>query len=210
MTNKEPAPDDVEALLSRLLTDAADLALHINAGLDDWPKYHERYLVARAALLAAFARLKEERDVAEDALRHHGYRKSCDIPACNCGDQWYHGGHASERLRELSEIIRENGKTLKQAAEGMVERIAALERENADLKYKADAAELSLMSANEQVADLERENEELRFVGAGEAEDNLRLRSQLARYQWVPQGSDDIAYRKEIGPPPAEKERGNG
>jgi hypothetical protein len=51
---------------------------------------------------------------AEDALLRKGYRRSCDIPACNCGDQWAHGGHAEERLHELSETAGEltQGKTL--------------------------------------------------------------------------------------------------
>jgi hypothetical protein len=45
----------------------------------------------------------EQLEVAESALIRHGYRKSCDIPACNCGDQWNHGGNAAMRLREFSE-----------------------------------------------------------------------------------------------------------
>lgn len=63
----------------------------------------------------------DERDKAESALLRHGYRKTCDIPACNCGDQWTHGGHAAERLREFRyELDRDrpsyknNGKTILQ------------------------------------------------------------------------------------------------
>jgi hypothetical protein len=51
---------------------------------------------------------RESRDVAERALRMHGYRKSCDIPACNCGDQWIHGGTSERRLRE---VLDENAET---------------------------------------------------------------------------------------------------
>lgn len=54
---------------------------------------------------------------AEAALERKGYRKSCDISACNCGDQWTHGGHAEQRLYELREAFEQagidlNGKTL--------------------------------------------------------------------------------------------------
>ena len=38
---------------------------------------------------------------AESALSRKGYRRSCDIPACNCGDSWAHGGYADTRLREI-------------------------------------------------------------------------------------------------------------
>jgi hypothetical protein len=47
--------------------------------------------------------MREERDAAERALQMRGYRKSCDIPACNCGDQWLHGGTAERRLHEVLE-----------------------------------------------------------------------------------------------------------
>lgn len=49
--------------------------------------------------------LKDTLEIAERALRYQGYRKSCDIAACNCGDQWQHGGHANERLREISDAL---------------------------------------------------------------------------------------------------------
>jgi hypothetical protein len=57
--------------------------------------------------------LERQLATAEGALRSKGYRKSCDIPACNCGDQWNHGGHAEERLREIGDALPyENGKTI--------------------------------------------------------------------------------------------------
>lgn len=40
--------------------------------------------------------------LAEEFIEHRGYRR-CDIPACNCG-RW-HGGHAQERLREISDVL---------------------------------------------------------------------------------------------------------
>lgn len=48
---------------------------------------------------------KERADIAEAALLRHGYRKSCDIAACNCGDQWSHGGHAERLCGELKDMI---------------------------------------------------------------------------------------------------------
>lgn len=54
-----------------------------------------------------------ELDTAERALIRAGYRKSCDISVCNCGSQWGHGGHADQRLREISDALPyENGKTI--------------------------------------------------------------------------------------------------
>ena len=37
-----------------------------------------------------------------DFLLRHGYRR-CDIPACNCGS--WHGGHANQRLSEISDYL---------------------------------------------------------------------------------------------------------
>lgn len=79
----------------------------------------------RAACLEHLLKL----DVAVDALRRHGYRESCDIPACNCGDQWNHGGHAAERLRELADVLYENGKTPLQVAKGLVDRLDKVQLE---------------------------------------------------------------------------------
>ena len=75
-----------------------------------------------ATLQAQLAAIKQERDEAEYALQSKGYRKSCDIMACNCGDQWNHGGHAQERLRELRDALPfVNGKTLLTIATDLVE-----------------------------------------------------------------------------------------
>lgn len=74
-------------------------------------------------LLAAYVQRKlGEGIVAEDALYRKGYRKSCDIPACNCGDQWTHGGHADARLQEIDEALypRTNGKTILTAVNELV------------------------------------------------------------------------------------------
>lgn len=67
--------------------------------------------------------------LAESALLRAGYRRSCDIPACNCGDQWVHGGHANERLRELAELLdafefESRGGTILQRVERLLERLA--------------------------------------------------------------------------------------
>ena len=75
--------------------------------------------------------LKGRLDVAERALSHHGYRKSCDIPACNCGDRWNHGGHAAERLSEISSVTGDyyrNGESLATR----IQRIVAIADGNAE------------------------------------------------------------------------------
>jgi len=64
-----------------------------------------------AAALLACAETARKLEVAERALLHHGYRKSCDIPACNCGDQWLHGGNAAQRLSEIGGVLRDEGLT---------------------------------------------------------------------------------------------------
>lgn len=75
------------------------------------------------------ATLQRDLKTAERALRSEGYRKSCDIAACNCGDQWHHGGYANERLREISEALAEpweNGKTILQRVEALQRDLAAV------------------------------------------------------------------------------------
>jgi hypothetical protein len=73
---------------------------------------------------------------AEDALLRKGYRLSCDIPACNCGDQWNHGGHAEMRLSEIGEaleqaVARRNGQTI---LADVVHALACLDRAEAELE----------------------------------------------------------------------------
>lgn len=73
-------------------------------------------------LKAKLRQVEEERDTAIRALHHHGYKKSCDIPACNCGDQWLHGGHAGERLRAIGEVLPfTNGATILQRVKQVLE-----------------------------------------------------------------------------------------
>jgi len=88
--------------------------------------------VVKAA--AELRRLHAELATAEYALRSKGYRKSCDISACNCGDQWSHGGNADARLRELSSELHRspvdmNGKTLLAGLSELVERAEKAEAE---------------------------------------------------------------------------------
>lgn len=89
----------------------------------------EKASAARSLYEAEIETLQSRLDAAESALRRKGYRRSCDIPACNCGDQWNHGGHASERLSELSDVIRENGVTLLDAAKNLVQRLGDAEEQ---------------------------------------------------------------------------------
>lgn len=91
------------------------------------------------ALRARLVQVEGNLSVAEDALLRHGYRKSCSIAACNCGDQWSHGGSARERLTEIGEAfdsagIDRNGKTLLQATNETIARAEKAEQENARLR----------------------------------------------------------------------------
>jgi hypothetical protein len=76
-----------------------------------------KYIVAMwnstPALLADLTAVERERDEqtlqlnrALDFIERQGYRR-CDCPACNCGS--WHGGNASERLRELTEAMNNAG-----------------------------------------------------------------------------------------------------
>ena len=80
---------------------------------------------------------------AESALRHHGYRESCDIPACNCGDQWMHGGHADARLREIRDELGElaNGKTILRAVKDLQAQLHRALGELAGLRGLVEAYE---------------------------------------------------------------------
>ncbi|MFN3075360.1 MAG: hypothetical protein ABT940_00490 [Alphaproteobacteria bacterium] len=126
----------VEKLEDWRATVTAALGREGGALFDDVPK-HIKGMVSQLATLTA------ERDELERILYRKGYRKSCDIPACNCGDQWNHGGNAEERLRELHDALPYvNGKTLLTIVKELVadrdrlrEQIEALRRE----AYKLDA-----------------------------------------------------------------------
>lgn len=99
-----------------------------------------RYLAARLRALPA---AEADEDLADAALRRRleaynaklrdvlarkGYRESCDIPACNCGDEWAHGGYAETRLREIGDLLglRTQGVTLADAVKRLVEQDDAL------------------------------------------------------------------------------------
>lgn len=97
---------------------------------------YDACLASHRALASAYAEVEKRLAVAERALLGKGYRKSCDIPACNCGDQWNHGGHANERLREISDAMPyENGKTVLQQVESLTAKLAEAEQER-DANFK--------------------------------------------------------------------------
>lgn len=93
---------ELEAECARLTTerDAAQAAMVDGA-------------LREAALLARAER-------AERFISDEGYRR-CDIPACNC--PYWHGGNASNRLREISEVLgdRTQGVTILNAVRALVE-----------------------------------------------------------------------------------------
>jgi len=72
---------------------------------------------------------------AESALTRKGYRKSCGIPACNCGDQWNHGGMADERLREIYDELgmEAQGVTILDAVKRRGSALAECQRERLEL-----------------------------------------------------------------------------
>lgn len=76
---------------------------------------------------AVIDKLQEDLETAERALRSNGYRKDCDIPACNCGPRWNHGGYADQRLREISDALHyANGATILQRVEQQAKENEAL------------------------------------------------------------------------------------
>lgn len=84
---------------------------------------------------AELAQCREELRVSERALHGKGYRKSCDIPACNCGDQWNHGGHADTRLMEISDALPYvNGKTILTRVQDIVDDLAQATQREARLR----------------------------------------------------------------------------
>ena len=100
--------------------------------------------------------LKTELAIAERSLISKGYRKECNISACNCGGQWTHGGKAEERLQEISDAVPyANGVTIL----GRVEQL------------KADLAQ-----ANQKCLDWQKE-----FKGAVEGYDDIEKELQQAQ-----------------------------
>ena len=77
---------------------------------------------ARREVESQLYELRDRLDKAEGALLRKGYAKNCDIPVCNCGDQWNHGGFAEIRLDEISRALdgRDYGKTILAAVEELV------------------------------------------------------------------------------------------
>jgi hypothetical protein len=69
------------------------------AALDDRIAYYKR-------CESQLAEAVQAREKAEGFIADEGYRR-CDIPACNCGS--WHGGHAADRLREISDTLADAG-----------------------------------------------------------------------------------------------------
>lgn len=100
-------------------------------------------------------REREARDAQLEAalifLERRGYRR-CDIPACNCGS--WHGGHASERLREIDEALAECGIERQTASEART----ILQRVNIALAQRsASQAELAAVREDAVIGKLVRE-----------------------------------------------------
>lgn len=88
---------------------------------------------------ATITRLTAELKAAEDAMHMKGYQKSCDIQACNCGDQWNHGGNADERLRELRDELDTNGVTILDAVKALKAELMDVKEQLAEERLREEA-----------------------------------------------------------------------
>lgn len=140
-------------------------------------------IASHRALADRLAEVARERDEAERALRSKGYRKECDIPACNCGRQWNHGGHAESRLREIDEALPyENGKTILQRVEGVVRQLndarATMAKQAAELQAIRDTVGDTDFALRQQVARL-REALQGCVIYIQQAEDDGQVNSLI-------------------------------
>jgi len=95
-------------------------------------------------------RLRAQLEVAERALRNKGYRKSCEISECNCGDQWNHGGNAEQRLSEIADAVRTNGETVLQSVQRLVTKVETLTagRDTALREWNAELTKNEVLTAD--------------------------------------------------------------
>lgn len=135
-----------------------DLMARIASLKDHRDRFREAAAAVRALLTApppTAGAAKELRDRA-DFMHREGYRE-CDIAACNCGS--WHGGHAANRLREISDIVPHNGILLRDAIAALVDlgHNGLRELLEAMLEYFEDRSDIS--GPNERVP-----NQEMRFA----------------------------------------------
>lgn len=128
----------IEAENAQLKAAIDDSVRAHRAQIDELKKQVAEYVcveMERDQLKAELEQCQDELRIAERALRGKGYRKSCDIPACNCGDQWNHGGNADTRLREISDALPYvNGKTILARVQDVVEALAQATQREARLR----------------------------------------------------------------------------
>ena len=58
---------------------------------------------------------------AENRLISEGYSRECNIPACNCGNRWAHGGRALRQLSAIADIVPHDGVSLLDAVQKLVD-----------------------------------------------------------------------------------------
>ena len=150
----------------------AYLFAHLPPYCGEWDGHDtpEKY---RRVLQRPVSNARAER--AEAALLRKGYRMSCDIPACNCGDQWTHGGHAEMRLTEIREALeqadaRRNGETLL----ADVVHIAARAERATTIE-----AELAALRADAEIGQRWKRDNSLETWFPYTAEELVRLRAEV-------------------------------
>lgn len=140
MTNKPMTEELIRESVSKLDTRTAysQHAKWLLHALDAERKAHEKTSGRLDITEFANKAIMKRAEKAEDALERKGYRKSCDIPACNCGDRWTHGGNASTRLEEISNELSEltQGVTILDAIRQLKERVQELEEKERDTQLE--------------------------------------------------------------------------
>lgn len=115
----EPTDTEVEKMLAFLKDREAQYVDFQGESIDPASMWFGNAADLIRRLAAAKASAERERDDRAGFMRREGYRE-CSIAACNCNS--WHGGHASDRLMEIADIVPHNGVILKDAIAALVEK----------------------------------------------------------------------------------------
>lgn len=132
----------------------------------------------RELMESAFDSLRRERDDAVRFIRDAGYRP-CDSPACNCGS--WHGGHAMERLAEISDALPwANGPTVLERAQSVVMELSAARDDRDRFKGERNDAKKLIITQLQKITARNSQVDLLRIELKMEREKTERLTSDLA------------------------------